>query len=87
MNNRQRYEASDIELWFAFSAFADNAAVYEQIVANASNSEAATAAGRALISAARRVDAAVGQANASSQVRTAWTTIRQQLGTIASDYR
>ena len=87
MNTRERYAASDIELWFAFSAFADNASVYEQIVANASNSDAATGAGRALISAARRVDAALAQANASSQVRTAWTTIRQQLGTIASDYR
>jgi peptidoglycan hydrolase-like protein with peptidoglycan-binding domain len=87
MSTRQRYASPDIELWFALSAFADNASVYEQIVANASNNDGAAAAGHALISAARRVDAAMGQANASSQVRTAWTTIRQQLGTISSDYR
>jgi len=87
MNTRQRYAATDMELWFALSAFADNALVYEQIVTNSPNAEGATVAGRALISAARRVDAAVGQANASAQVRAAWTTIRQQLGTIASDYR
>lgn len=87
MSNRRQYAASDIELWFALSAFADNASVYEQIVTNGPNSEGAGAATRALTSAARRVDAALSQANATSQVRTAWSTIRQQLGTIASDYR
>jgi peptidoglycan hydrolase-like protein with peptidoglycan-binding domain len=87
MSGRQRYAATDIELWFSLSAFADNASVYEQIVTNASNSDGGAAAGRALVSAARRVDAAMSQANASSQVRAAWTTIRGQLGTIASDYR
>jgi len=87
MNSRQRYAATDIELWFALSAFADNASVYEQVVSNASNDDGGTAAGRALISAARRVDNAIGQTNASNQVRSAWSTIRQQLGTIASDYR
>lgn len=87
MSSRQRYAATDIELWFSLSAFADNASVYEQIVTNASNSDGGAAAGRALVSAARRVDAAMSQANASSQVRAAWTTIRGQLGTIASDYR
>jgi hypothetical protein len=54
---------------------------------NATNNDGATAATRALVSAARRVDAALAQANASTQVRNAWTTIRQQLGAIASDYR
>jgi hypothetical protein len=85
--SRQTYSAGDIELWFALSAFADNASVYEQIVTNATNNDGATAATRALVSAARRVDAALAQANASTQVRNAWTTIRQQLGAIASDYR
>ena len=87
LNARQRYAAGDIELWFALSAFADNASVYEQIVTSGSNSEGGTSASRALVSAARRVDAAMAQASASSQVRTAWTTIRQQLGTLAPDYR
>ena len=87
MNSRRPYAVSDVELWFALSAFADNAAVYEQVVTNATNSDGASAATRALTSAARRVDAALAQANATSQVRTAWSTIRQQLGTIASDYR
>ena len=85
--NAQQYSAGDVELWFALSAFADNSSVYEQIVTNATRSDGATAATRALVSAARRVDAALSQANASSQVRTAWTSVRQQLGAIASDYR
>jgi peptidoglycan hydrolase-like protein with peptidoglycan-binding domain len=85
--NAQQYSAGDVELWFALSAFADNSSVYEQIVTNATRSDGATAATRALVSAARRVDAALSQANASSQVRTAWASIRQQLGAIASDYR
>ena len=85
--NAQQYSTGDVELWFALSAFADNSSVYEQIVTNATRSDGATAATRALVSAARRVDAALSQANASSQVRTAWASIRQQLGAIASDYR
>ena len=87
MNTLRRYAASDVELWFALSAFADNAAVYEQVVTNANNGDGASAATHALTSAARRVDAALAQANATSQVRTAWSTIRQQLATIAADYR
>lgn len=87
MSSRHPYAAGDIELWFALSAFADNASVYEQIVTSPSNNDGASAAGRALISAARRVDAALAQTNASNQVRSAWNTVRQQLGTIASDYR
>jgi hypothetical protein len=87
MNTRRQYAASDVELWFALSAFADNAAVYEQVVTNATNGDGASAVTHALTSAARRVDAALAQANATSQVRTAWATIRQQLATIASDYR
>ena len=85
--NAQQYSTGDVELWFALSAFADNSSVYEQIVTNATRSDGATAATRALVSAARRVDTALSQANASSQVRTAWASIRQQLGAIASDYR
>jgi len=87
LSSRRQYAASDIELWFALSAFADNASVYEQVVTNGPNSDGAAGATRALVSAARRVDTALAQANTTGQVRTAWSTIRQQLGAIASDYR
>jgi peptidoglycan hydrolase-like protein with peptidoglycan-binding domain len=84
---QRRYAPADVDLWFALSAFADNAVVYEQIVINSGNTDGTTAAGRALVTAARHVDSAMSQANPSSQVRTAWATIRQQLAQIASDYR
>jgi peptidoglycan hydrolase-like protein with peptidoglycan-binding domain len=87
MSSSRTYSTTDVDLWFALSAFADNAVLYEQTVANSGNTEGLTAAGRALINAARRVDSAMSQAGPSSQVRSAWTTIRQQLGAIASDYR
>jgi hypothetical protein len=87
MSAQRTYAPADIDLWFALSAFADNAVLYEQTIANSSNAEGSTNASRALVNAARRVDAALPQASASSQVRAAWMTIRVQLGTIASDYR
>jgi hypothetical protein len=61
--------------------------VYEQTVANSSNADGTTAASRALVNAARRVDTTMNQTAPSTQVRTAWTTIREQLRQIASDYR
>lgn len=87
MDSQRRYSSADLDLWFALSAFADNAMVYEQIVINAENTDGTTAAGRALVGAARRVDSAMSQANPSSQVRSAWATIRQQIGQFATDYR
>ena len=86
MDSRRTYSSGDLDLWFALSAFADNASMYEQIVTNSENIDGTTGAGRALVTAARRVDAAMNQASASNQVRSAWATIRQQLGSI-SDYR
>jgi peptidoglycan hydrolase-like protein with peptidoglycan-binding domain len=87
LDAQRTYTASDIDLWFALSAFADNSLLYEQAIANSSHVEGTTAAGRALVNAARRVDEAMTQARPSNQVSTAWTTIRQQLRTIATDYR
>jgi peptidoglycan hydrolase-like protein with peptidoglycan-binding domain len=87
MSTQRSYSAGDIDFWFALSAFADNAVLYEQAIANSSNAEGSTSASRALVNAARRVDAAMAQSSASSQVRAAWMTIHVQLGSIASDYR
>ncbi|HEU4722449.1 MAG TPA: peptidoglycan-binding domain-containing protein [Gemmatimonadaceae bacterium] len=73
------YAQSDLDLWFALSAFADNASVYEQIVRNGGNPDAAVLAGRALMGAASRVEAAATNARMSSQLHTAWSTLRRQL--------
>jgi peptidoglycan hydrolase-like protein with peptidoglycan-binding domain len=76
------YTQGDLDLWFALSAFADNAAIYEQIVTNGGNREAAVLAGRALANAARRVDTAMPNARASSQLQNAWAAVRRQITTI-----
>jgi hypothetical protein len=76
------YSQGDLELWFALSAFADNASLYEQVVRNGGNPDAAVQAGRALVGAARRVDAAMPSARTSAQVQSAWAGVRRQLSTI-----
>ncbi|MFL5635110.1 MAG: peptidoglycan-binding domain-containing protein [Gemmatimonadaceae bacterium] len=76
------YAQGDLDLWFALSAFADNAAIYEQIVRNGTNADAAVLAGRSLAGAARRVDTAMQSARASAQVQNAWAAIRRQITTI-----
>ena len=76
------YAQGDLEFWFALSAFADNASLYEQIVRAGSNRDAAVLAGRALAASARRVDAAMQNARASAQVQNAWAAVRRQITTI-----
>jgi hypothetical protein len=82
LNNSRAYTQADLELWFALSAFADNASLYEQIVNTGGNPNAAVLAGRAFASAARRVDSAMPSARASSQTQSAWSNIRRQISTI-----
>jgi peptidoglycan hydrolase-like protein with peptidoglycan-binding domain len=78
------YAQGDMDLWFALSAFADNASIYEQIVNNGGNRDAAVLAGRALANAARRVDGAMPNARVSVQVQNSWNGIRAQISTIDS---
>ena len=82
LNASRAYTQADMDLWFALSAFADNAAIYEQIATNGGNREAAVLAGRALANAARRVDAAMPNARVSAQVQSGWTAVRRQITTI-----
>jgi hypothetical protein len=54
--------------------------MYEQIVRAGANEAPAVRAGRALINAARRVDAAVAaDGSVSADVRTGWSSVRQAL--------
>jgi peptidoglycan hydrolase-like protein with peptidoglycan-binding domain len=78
------YAQSDLDLWFALSAFADNASIYEQIVRNGGNRDAAVLGGRSLASAARRVDTAMQSARSSAQLQGAWSAVRRQMTTIDS---
>lgn len=79
IDGSRAYSQGDIELWFALSAFADNAAVYEQVVRAGGSGNAAVLAGRALAAAARRVDSAMQGTRASADVQNAWRSIRQRL--------
>jgi peptidoglycan hydrolase-like protein with peptidoglycan-binding domain len=87
LDARRGYTEGDVELWFALSAFADNASLYEQLVRASGNVEGAASAGKALVGAARRVDAAFQRARASSQIQSGWSSIRAQLVGLDSTYR
>jgi hypothetical protein len=79
LDARRGYTEGDVDLWFALSAFADNASLFEQVVRVSGNVEGSASAGKALIGAAKRVDAALQRARASSQIQSAWSSIRAQL--------
>jgi len=78
------YAQGDLDLWFALSAFADNASNYEQVVRTGGNGNASVLAGRSLVGAAVRVDAAVNAMRTSGQVQNGWTNIRRRLSAIAT---
>jgi len=82
LNPTRAYGQGDVDLWFALSAFADNASIYEQVVMNGGNRDAAVLAGRSLAGAARRVDAAMQSARPSAQVQNAWNIVRRQISTL-----
>jgi hypothetical protein len=82
LDANRAYAQGDLELWFALSAFADNAAVHEQIVRAGGNRDAAVLAGRALLNAARRVDTAMQGARTSATLQSAWSVVRRQLSTV-----
>jgi len=87
LDARRTYGEGDVELWFALSAYADNASLYEQLVRVSGNAEGSQAAGRALIAAAQRVDAAMQRARASQPVQSAWMSMRRQLSELDTSYR
>ena len=76
------YTQSDLELLFALSAFADNSSLYEQIIRNGGNQDAAVLAGKSLVSATRRVDTAMQGSRASATLQNAWATVRQRLTSV-----
>jgi len=76
------YAQGDMDLWFALSGFADNASLYEQVVRNGGNRDAAVLAGRTLVGAAHRVDTAMQNARTSAGVQGAWAGVRRQLTAI-----
>ena len=84
LNPSRAYSQSDMDLWFAASAFADNAAIYERIVNNGGNQDAAVLAGRSLADAARRVDTAMQNSRPSTTLQNLWYNMRQQMTTLTN---
>ena len=82
LNATRNYTQGDLELWFALSAFADNASVYEQVVRNGGNPNATMLAGHSLVAAARRVDAAMQNTRTSVTMQTMWTGLRRRLAVL-----
>jgi peptidoglycan hydrolase-like protein with peptidoglycan-binding domain len=87
LDPRRGYSEGDIDLLFALSAFADNTSVYEQLVRVSGNLEGTALAGRALVDAARPVDAAMRQARPSPQLQSAWSALRAQLAELDPTFR
>ncbi len=86
LDPQRNYSEGDVDLWFALSAFADNASLYEQLVRASGNVQGAAYAGRALVAAARSVDAAAQRARPSSGLQNAWAQTRRQLGALDPGY-
>lgn len=81
------YTAADLETFFALSAFANNASLYESLAGASGNRGGTALAGRALVSAARRVDAALNAGSGSPAVRNAWLSLRSQLKVLDPSYQ
>jgi hypothetical protein len=76
------YSQPELELWFALSAFSDNASLYEAIVRGARNENGAILAGHALAAAARRVDTALQSARAPAGLDAVWAGIKRRIAPI-----
>lgn len=87
LNAVREVRADELDLLFAFSAFADNASLYEQFVRGSKNDEGPVLAGGALVNGARRVDAVLQQVRTSQAVVNVWNQIRAQLQTLDPAYR
>ena len=86
MDARRFYEEDEVELWFALSAFADAAALYEQIVRASGNVQGLTAAGVALVDAARRVDATIQPVGMPARLTRTWNAVRGEIGLLDPAY-
>lgn len=87
LDARREYAEADVDLWFALSAFADNASLYEQLVRASGNVDGSAVAGKSLITAARRVDTALQAARSSGETQRTWTSIRSMLTELDPNYR
>ncbi|MGH7676992.1 MAG: peptidoglycan-binding domain-containing protein [Gemmatimonadaceae bacterium] len=82
LSRSRGYTQAELDLWFALSAFADNTSIYEQVVRNGDNPDAAVLAGRSLLNAMRRVDTAMQGTRTSVALQNSWASVRSELRSI-----
>jgi peptidoglycan hydrolase-like protein with peptidoglycan-binding domain len=79
MDGRRLYADDEVELWFALSAFADAAGLYEQVVRTSGNVPGLAAAGAALVDSARSVDEALVGLRVPARVQRSWDSVREEM--------
>lgn len=80
------YGEGELALYFALSAFADNASVYEQMVRVSGNASGVAQASEALVGAGRRVDQNMTNVRLTRRVEAAWDGIQRLLQEMDPDY-
>lgn len=83
LNASRAYSQAELDLWFALSAFADNSEIYEQTVRGGANRDAVVLAGKSLLEASRRVEAAMPNGRASAMIQNTWATLRGRLAPLS----
>lgn len=86
MDGRRLYEDDEVGLWFAFSAFADAAGLYEQVVRTSGNVPGLTAAGAALVDSARTVDESMVGIRIPVRIQRSWDAVRQEMQILDPQY-
>jgi hypothetical protein len=86
MDSRRLYEEDEVGLWFAFSAFADAAGLYEQVVRTSGNVPGLAAAGAALVDSARNVDEAMVGMRIPARTQRSWDAVRQEMQILDPQY-
>lgn len=86
MDTRRTYERAEVNLYFALSAFADNAGLYEQIVRTSGKVDGLDAANAALVGSARDVDAAMEAVQVPSRTEATWRQVQRVLAHLDPEY-
>ena len=87
LSARRTYAPAELELYFALSAFTNNAGLYEQTVRVSGNAVGVQAAGEALMMAAERVDQARFAVQVPARVVAPWDTVQDLLVALDPAYQ
>jgi peptidoglycan hydrolase-like protein with peptidoglycan-binding domain len=86
MDSRRSYADDEVGLWFALSAFADAAELYEQVVRTSGNVPGLAAAGAALVDSARAVDESMVGIRIPARIRRSWDAVREEMQILDPQY-